>query len=292
MNWWSEFANQIRRDVPLGPLTWFRLGGCSRFFFYPHSIEELARGLARAREEDVPVKVLGCGANVLIRDDGFDGMVVRLSHDEFKKQNWRRSSVSVGGGVDLMPFSRMCGDRGLSGMECMAGIPATMGGAICMNAGGPAGELGRVVRRIHLVSPEGEIETWSHDRIRFGYRRCELDGRIVVAVDLQLEQDDPRRLRKAYDEQFERKQKTQPLSQRSAGCIFKNPPHASAGALIDQAGLKGQRHGAAMVSHRHANFIVAQQGATTADVRRLIDKVRERVRDYFGVSLETEIDIW
>ena len=292
MSWWSDFADRIECDAPLGLKTWFRLGGRARYLFQPHSSEQLAALVVRAREEDVPLKVLGRGANVLVSDDGFDGVVVRLDHASFRGVERRGSRVEVGAGVDLMPFASACSRRGMSGLECMAGIPSTIGGAIRMNAGGRFGEFGQVVREVRVLRPDGGTENWSRQRCGFGYRCSDVGDNIVLSAQLELVEDDPIRVRRVFEELFAQKRVAQPLGDRSAGCIFKNPAGRSAGALIDQAGLKGTRCGAARVSERHANFIVARRGATASDVLHLIDVIRERVRSEFSTELEVEIDIW
>jgi UDP-N-acetylmuramate dehydrogenase len=293
MNWWSDFADQVTCDAPLGTSTWFRLGGKARYLFQPHDADQLASFLRRAADENVGVKVLGRGANVLVSDDGFDGVVVRLDSDEFRRERRRGERLEVGAGVDLMPLVRRCSREGLSGLEGLAGIPATVGGAIRMNAGGPAAEMGDVVEEVSVLTSDKEVELRSAEQIGFGYRHTKLDSaEIVLGAILKLNEDDPRKVRSVFREHLERKQRTQPLAEHSAGCIFKNPALKPAGALIDQAGLKGSRIGAAEVSSLHANFIVARSGATASDVLRLIDYVRERVLRLFDTELETEIEIW
>src|SRR3972149_7190139 len=139
MSWWNDCADRIACDAPLGRRTWFRLGGRARYLFHPHSAEQLAALVVRAREENVPLKVLGRGANVLVSDDGFDGVVVPLDHAAFRGVERRGPRVEVGAGVDLMPFASVCSRGGLSGLGCMAGIPSTIGGGVRMNAGGGVG---------------------------------------------------------------------------------------------------------------------------------------------------------
>ena len=268
------------------------MGGRARYLFRPRDAEQLARLVVRARDEGAPVKVLGCGANVLISDDGVDGVVVRLDQPAFRGVRQKGGRIETGAGVDLIPFARRCCLQGLSGLECMAGIPATIGGALRMNAGGPRGEFGQVVQEVHVLRPDGQTEIWPHDRLGFGYRHTDLDDRIVLSVRLELKEDDPRRVRERFEDNFAQKERTQPLGEHSAGCVFKNPPGKSAGALIDQSGLKGMRCGGAVVSEKHANFIVAREGATASDVLRLIDLVRDRVRQTFGTELEIEIEVW
>ncbi len=292
MNWLRDFADRIEYDAPLGRRTWFRLGGRARYMFSPRDEEHLAALIKRARQEEVPVKVLGCGANVLVCDDGFDGVVIRLDSDEYRRVERRGSEVEAGAGVEMMVLARACSAEGLSGLECMAGIPATVGGAVRMNAGGRFGDVSGTVRRVRLLRGDGLIEDRPHDRIGFGYRHTDLGDAIVLSVTLALTEDEPSQVRQKFDEYFQWKLRSQPMSQNSAGCIFKNPASKSAGALIDQAGLKGAHCGQAHVSEQHANFIVAKRGATAADVLRLIDLIRERVRYVFNTELEVEVDIW
>jgi len=255
-------------------------------------VEQLRALVERSRGEDVPIKVLGQGANVLISDDGFDGVVVRFDSPAFQKVEQQGERFHVGAGVELIPFSRRCSRRGYSGLEGMAGIPATVGGAVRMNAGGKFGEFGDAVREVDVVTPMGERKTLSREEIGFGYRRSAIGENLVVAAELELKEGDPAKTHQKFAECYAEKRRTQPLTEPSAGCIFKNPTGASAGALIDRAGLKGTRCGGAKVSEKHANFIVTDAQAAASDVLRLIDLIRERVSREFQTDLETEIDIW
>lgn len=260
--------------------------------YRPPDVEGLSRFLRRSASSEVSVRVLGRGANVLIRDDGFDGVVVRLDQPGFRSVRWRGSELDVGAGVDLMKLCKRCSRRGIAGLEAFAGIPATVGGAIRMNAGGHADEFGDVVTEVDVVDRNGRRETLKPEQIGFRYRHTDLEGRIVVRARLGLRRDNPETTRRRYEEHFAKKQQTQPIRERSAGCVFKNPPGQSAGMLIDRAGLKGTTSGGARVSERHANFIVADRTATASDVLRLIDVVRDRVAKSFGTELETEVEIW
>lgn len=273
-------------------MTWFRLGGPARWLCRPRDAEELARLVRRARDAEVPLKVLGGGANVLISDDGFDGVVVRLDQPSFRQVQRGGHSVRAGAGVDLMRFSKECSEAGLSGLECMAGIPGSVGGAVRMNAGGRFGDIGGAVREVEVLHSDGRLERRTSEQMGFGYRQSNLDDAIALSVTFELSESDPEATKGRFEEIFSFKTASQPLSAKSAGCIFKNPPGSSAGALIDRAGLKGARRGGASVSTRHANFIVAEVGARSSDVLFLIDLIRERVAREFDTALEVEVDIW
>jgi UDP-N-acetylmuramate dehydrogenase len=273
-------------------MTWFRVGGRARCLYRPGDAEELSSFIVRARHEGADVRVLGSGANVLVRDDGVEGVVVRLDQPEFRRVKLSGTTADIGAGVDLLPLSREFCDSGLAGLEWMAGIPSTVGGAVRMNAGGRSGEFGQVVREIEVLGADGAIETWSHDRVGFAYRHTDIEDRVVLSARIELTEDDPARVRKAFDENFAQKREAQPISERSAGCVFKNPVGQSAGALIDRAGLKGARCGGAYVSRRHANFIITEPGAKAADVLHLISVIHDRVLRAFGTELEVEVQVW
>lgn len=292
MNWWSAFADRMDLDAPLGRHTWFGLGGAARYLCRPRDAEDLAALVARTREADTSFKVLGEGANVLVSDDGFDGVVVRLDDAAFRKVERNGNLLCAGAGVDLMPLARSCSEAGLAGLEGLAGIPASIGGAVRMNAGGRFGEIADVVRAIDVLTPQGRVERWSKERIGFGYRHSAIQDEIILAAEFELREEDPEAVGRRFHECFAMKMQSQPIREHSAGCIFKNPHGRSAGAMIDRAGLKGARCGGARVSERHANFIVADGGATASDVLRLIDVVRDRVRTEFATELDLEIDVW
>lgn len=292
MNWFAEFQGRIEHDVPLAPLTWFKLGGCARHLCHPTDEAQLAGIIGHAHGDETPTRVLGGGANLLVRDDGVDGIVIRLDEPAFKKIDLQGDRVIAAGGTDLMRLTLECARGGLCGLECMAGIPGTVGGAIRTNAGGRFGSIGDVVSTVRLLTPEGDIETLDAEQLGFGYRCSNVGPRIVLSAEFQLTRDDPRRVMARFDEILASKKASQPYGENSAGCIFKNPPGESAGRLIDQAGMKGQSVGPAAVSRDHANFIVARKDATADDVLRLVEQIRETVLRKFGIELELEIDIW
>jgi UDP-N-acetylmuramate dehydrogenase len=185
-----------------------------------------------------------------------------------------------------------CVRQGRSGLECLAGIPGTVGGGVRMNAGGRFGNIGAAVASVTVMDTEGTIFERTRDDIVFEYRQANISARFILGAELELEEDDPHRIVQRTKEIWMFKQNSQPLNAKSAGCIFKNPEDASAGALIDRAGLKGTTVGGAEVSPKHANFIVARDPCTADDVMTLMKKVRQTVHDKFGILLETEVQLW
>ncbi len=299
---------ELEHDAPLP--TWFRIGGRAERFFAPGSVAELRRCL----EIDPGLRVLGDGANLLVDDDGVDGLVVSLTKHFTSVRpvgpNWSGGMVHVEAGANLPKLIHEVGRLGLAGLEGLGGIPASIGGALVMNAGGAFGEIGRVVERVHALDRTGRDVVLERRDLDFGYRSSGLAGLIITGVDLALEPGaDPAALRVRLKEVMAYKAKSQPMADNSAGCCFKNPTltadlttgegenfaagsRVGAGLLIDRAGLKGLRVGGASVSDRHANFIVTEKGARARDVIRLMEEVVRRVHGQFGVTLQREVVVW
>lgn len=293
MSWLSGFEPIVQADAPLAPLTWYRLGGPARWLVSPRDVVELAAVLRRMRDAGVAWRILGRGANILIPDEGYDGAVIRLVGPAFEGIFVEEDEVDVGAGADLPRLIQKALGAGLVGLEALAGIPATVGGALRMNAGGRHGEIAQFVETVGTLSAAGEFRTLRRAEIGFSYRHAELDGLVIVGATLCVPAGDPLAARERYREIWLDKGRTQPhLNARTSGCIFKNPPGDHAGRLLDAARLKGTRVGGAEISPVHANFIIARDGARTADVLSLIHLARERVCDETGVMLETEVDIW
>ncbi len=267
-------------ERPLGPYTTMKVGGPAEFLVEPRTPEDLAAVFSAAREVDLPVRFLGSGANLLVGDAGARGAVIHLRHFG------RRDGLHVGAGYSLPRLCKETASEGLAGLEILAGIPATVGGAIRMNAGGKHGDIASSVRYVDVMTPAGEIRRMSKDQVGFRYRRTSLDGAIVIAAGFELRPADGVRAR--YDAVMDEKRKAQPLGTHNAGCMFKNPPGGQAGRMIDECGLKGERVGGAHVSRKHANFIVNDGSATASDVLALVDRIRSRV----PAPLELEVEVW
>jgi UDP-N-acetylmuramate dehydrogenase len=286
------FEHFVKQAESLAEHTWFHLGGAAEYFAEPNTVEELQALVRRAAEEGVAVRLLGGGSNLLVREEGVSGVVVRLGAPAFNQISVGKQTLSAGGGAKLGQAISTSVREGLAGLEALVGIPGTVGGALHGNAGSRGGDIGQWTCRATLMTSAGEIIERAREELVFAYRESSLDELVILAGEFQLEPDDPEELTKRMQKQWIVKKAAQPLGHQSAGCIFKNPRGMSAGMLIEQAGLKGTRVGQAEVSDRHANFIVAEPGATSQDVLQLIDIVRQRVMDKLGIELETEIEVW
>lgn len=282
----------VTERATLAPLTWYRIGGPARWLVRPRSPEELAEASRRCAENGIPVYVLGLGANLLVGDEGVDGAVFRLDDDYWKRVSIDKNLVTVGAGADMQKLIVRTIRAGLAGFEALAGIPGTVGGGVRMNAGGKFGDIGAVVRSVTVMDSSGTIFERTRDDLVFEYRHTNIAAPFILGATLELDEDDPEAITKRTKEIWMFKRNSQPLNTKNAGCIFKNPRGLSAGALIDQAGLKGMRIGGAEVSQKHANFIVAYPGCKAEDVMKLIKVIKEKVYDKNEIVLETEVKIW
>ncbi len=272
--------------------TWFKLGGAARYFVEPRSEQELLDVVHRCHENAIDMYVLGRGSNLLVKDEGIDGVVLQLTHENFSKISFKDGLVRAGAGADLNRLVRGCAREGLSGMECLAGIPGTVGGALKINAGGRFGDIGNVTQSVQLMDSSGYQFERKRADIFFGYRMTNIMAKFILEGQFALVQDDPERIGRMLKEVWMLKKNSQPINSRNAGCVFKNPRAISAGALIDKTGLKGTTVGGVHVSRTHANFIIAEEGACSADVLKLIELIQQRVHERFDVKLELELEIW
>jgi UDP-N-acetylmuramate dehydrogenase len=282
----------LKRDEPLAPHTWLGIGGAAPYFLEPRSVEELGEVVRRCRENEVPMYVLGGGANLLVDDAGVKGAVIRLTQGEFREVQRVAGGTKAAAGADMGRLVLRCVREGLAGMECLTGIPGSVGGCVRMNAGGAFGDIGNVVEAVHVMTADGDIFTRYRADLAFAYRSTNITSKFILGAEFRLTEDDPHRILKQVKQIWIYKKNTQPLGQRNAGCIFKNPRGISAGALIDRAGLKRRRVGGAHVSEKHANFILADEGTKASDVLKLINIIRETVYKKSEVYLELEIEVW
>jgi len=292
----------VELDAPLAARTWYAVGGSADALAVPHGEEALAALVGRCARAGVRTRVLGSGANLLVGDDGVDGVVILLDAPCWKEASFREDGpvtvARVGAGRDLGKTIHEATRRSLAGIEALIGIPAQVGGAIRMNAGGKFGAIGDVVRSVGLVTPEGDARVVGSAEIRFGYRHSDLPAGIVTWAELALSPADPGALRARSREISDYKASVQPLTANSAGCMWKNPvdpatgQRTSAGLLIDRAGLKGTRAGKALISMQHGNFVCAEPGCRAQDIVDLEATVADEVFRRTGIRLEREVVFW
>jgi len=292
MSIFSGFEETIEQDHPLAPHTWYRLGGPADYFIRPRNVKDLKEIVRRCNESHLQIHVLGFGSNLLVSDDGVRGAVIKLEGEEFGRMQFEGHKVVAWAGAELGKLVLDCVEKGLSGVEGLTGIPGSIGGAVRMNAGGSFGDIGSAVDTVMLMDIHGNIHEKQKPELIFDYRSVNIRARFILNAQLRLTEADPEQIMRTVKESWIYKKNSQPLNTRNCGCVFKNPSGAAAGALIDRAGLKGFQVGGAVVSEKHANFIVARKGCTSRDVMRLIETVRQKVREQFEVELELELEVW
>jgi len=292
MNIFNDLDKIVETDYPLANHTWYGLGGPADYFIRPQSVEQLKDVVRRCNENDIRIYVIGFGSNLLIGDDGLTAAVISLEADQFKQTQIEGELVTAWAGADLSKLVLSCVQKGLSGIEALTGIPGSIGGAVKMNAGGNFGDIGAAVETVTLMDNQGNVFEKSKPELMFDYRGTNITAKFILSAKLKLISGDPEQIMRTVKEIWIFKKNSQPLNTKNSGCIFKNPRGISAGALIDRAGLKGLQIGGAAVSEKHANFIIAEKGCKSRDVMRLIDAIKERVKDHFDTELELEIEIW
>ncbi len=294
-----NFKGEIRRDEPLSRHTSFGIGGPADVLAYPADRNDLMALLREIKANGTPFFILGGGTNLLVRDGGFRGVVVSLKN--LRAIALEREYRSIGGsfavvlaeaGVSLPKLLAFTAEEGLTGFEFAAGIPGTVGGAVCMNAGTAAGEIGDVIDTVTLITAEGGLVTREQQEMGFGYRTSSIpEGHVVLDMRVALRRGEKDRIQARINDLLDARKRKQPSGLPNAGSMFRNPHEESAGKLIEAAKLKGRRVGDAQVSDKHANFIVNLGNAKAADVISLMDLVKQTVLDVHGVRLEPEIKI-
>jgi UDP-N-acetylmuramate dehydrogenase len=276
----------------IGALTTYRVGGVAAILVTAASLDDLYAVAKASGDSGLPVLVVGRGSNLLVADAGFRGIAVLLDPAGFSSVTIERSTVTAGAAVALPALARQTVDAGLTGMEWAVGVPGSVGGAVRMNAGGHGSDVAHTLIDCHLVDlgrPEGGLQLWTSDQLRFGYRSSAVTASMVVTGGhFALQPGDCESGRDTIRQIVRWRREHQPGGQ-NAGSVFTNPPGDSAGRIIDAAGLKGRRFGSAMVSLKHANFIQADTGGRADDVRALMAIVTEEVRAKHGISLRPEV---
>ncbi len=282
----------IRFNEPMLVHTSLAIGGPADITLFPDepSLPELIKILAK---EGIPYIVIGGGTNILVKDSGINGAVIFTLKMNNITLNAERSTLNAEAGCSLQKVISLCVDKGLSGMEGLAGIPGSIGGAIAGNAGSFGYEIKDVIKFVNLLMPDGNIKELSASDINFHYRNADIPaGSIIVGAVLSLKKDEPFEIKKRVMEFINEKKSRQPVSKPTAGCVFKNVEGASAGRLIDEAGCKGMKVGGIEVSRVHANFFINTGSGTADDFLNLMDMVARAVKTRYGIVLQPEIKIY
>lgn len=285
----STFSGQIRRDEPMAKHTWLEIGGPADLFLVPASKEDVVTAVEFCYAEGLPVTILGSGSNVLVGDKGIRGAVIAI-HKTLDYMHVDGDQVRAGAGVNVPKLVVDLLKAGFTGMEGLGGIPGSLGGAVIMNAGAYGTEIFEFITDVELVR-QGKAETLTRDQIRFTYRGTDLTNDIILEVGFRFARGDVDVAKQRRKELLAKRKASQPLDRPNAGSIFKNPPGDYAGRLIEASGLKGTRVGQAVVSEKHANFLVNDGGATATDMMGLIERVRDVVAKDHGVALELEVKL-
>lgn len=281
---------KVRTEVPLARLTTFKIGGPAAVVVTPETTEGLQETMKVLEEAQAPLFILGNGSNLLVADEGYDGVVIRIGSALGAVASEGADKIRIGAGALWSVVLRFIQKEGWSGLEFGAGIPGTLGGAISTNAGTRGGETFNSLLEITGVDRSGQVRTIPKESIVHRYRSADLPEHFVVTETMfRVAREDPAKVTERIRGYQAERRRDQPEREPSAGCIFKNPPGGSAGKLIDVGGMKGEQEGGAVISPIHGNFIINQGGATAADVLRLIDRIRERVHKEFSVDLELEV---
>ena len=292
MNWWKNLKGKVKLNEPLCKHTSFRIGSAVRFFIEPADIEELKLIVSYAKKQRLKLLVIGAGSNILAADKASAAVVVRLSSGFFSKISCKSNYIEAGSGVALARLVKVALGKQLSGVEFLAGIPGTVGGALFMNAGGWGQNIGDLVAHVKVMDYNNKTLYLDKKDLRFGYRCADFSRYIILGARLKLKRASRQFIKKRLKEYIDYRRDTQDLHWPSAGCVFKNPKDHSAGRLIDACGLKGKSIGGAQVSERHANFILNRNNAKAGDVVKLMKFVEKKVKSKFNIKLEPEIKLW
>ena len=287
-----EFHNVkgvIKKDYNLAHLTWFKVGGNAEFFFKPKDEEDLVNVLKQLRCR-TQITVIGAGSNIIIRDGGIDGLVIKLTRQFSEIKNVSKGSLLVGAGClnyNLAQFAQL---NGISGFEFLVGIPGCIGGGVIMNAGSYNQEFKDVVQSINVVDFNGNTKNIPSKDISFGYRSTNLPKDIIItSVKLKNQKGDPKVIQAKMDEISNTRSVSQPITEKTGGSTFANPSSCKAWEAIDRAGMRGYRVGGALMSEKHCNFIINDGSATASDIERLGDIVKEKVYQKENITLKWEI---
>ena len=281
---------KVEKNAKLSKYTTYKTGGIAKAIVYPRNKTCLVKLIRLLRSHGVKYKILGNGSNLLFSDKTYNGVLIRLNaFDDI--EFLARNKIRVGAGYSLMKLSLQCARKGLAGLEFAAGIPGTIGGAIFMNAGAYKSDMGYIVQSVKVLTPDLKIITLENKEMKFHYRSSFLQsnrGYICLEVVLKLAKGDKDALDEVIKERRKRRMESQPLEYPSAGSVFRNPEGMFAGQMIEESGLKGKKIGGAMVSDKHANFIINYKNAKSSEIKELIELVHDTVLENYNVDMKCE----
>lgn len=288
----DQFPEIVKRNEPLAPHTHLKIGGPAELLIQPRDVDELRAVLLACQNQKVPVRMLGGGNNLLVRDDPVPGAVIRLTAPAFTMLEWDGKRITAGGGgllFDLIAFSVR---QGLTGLETLVGIRGTVGGSVRCNVGDRAGEISQAVREVRVLTDTGKVQVRTRDELTFSEHQSDIDEPVILSIVFELERDDAAAVLKRMRKAWILRKAGEPLSFQAFVRLFRNPPGQAAATLIDRASLTKTRVGGAELSERNSNFVVAHPGTTAADILQLADYVRARVKERTGATLERELHVW
>lgn len=288
----DDFPEITKRDAPLAPYTHLKIGGPAEFLIQPRNVDELRAVLTACQNKDVPVRMLGGGNNLLIRDDPIPGAVVRLTNAAFTSIEWDGKRITASGGGPLFELIAFSVRQGLGGLETLVGLRGTVGGSVRCNVGDKAGEIGQTVRQVTVMTDTGKIQVRTRDELTFSEHESDIDEPVILSVVFELEKEDAEVILKRMRKAWILRKASEPLSFQAAVRLFRNPPAQTAAALIDRASMTKARVGGAELSERNSNYVVAHPGTTASDILQLADKVRARVKERTGANLVRELHVW
>jgi UDP-N-acetylmuramate dehydrogenase len=292
MLWPKSLSKNIRTKVNLSSYTSFKIGGEAEYFFEPADLKSLQQALVFSRKNGLRVFILGAGSNILADSEGLKGLVIRLNSKGFGQCALKDGCIMAGSGLKLNQLILFARSRNLGGLEFLSGIPGCVGGSVAGNAGAWGKSIGEFVKQAGVLDKRGKLKLLTGKQLKFGYRKSNLSRYIIIWVKFKLSPATKNGITDKIKEYLLRRKQTQGNQLPNAGCIFKNPAAASAGKLIDLCGLKGKRKAQAVISRRHANFILNAGKAKSGDVLYLMDLIQKKVRERFKINLEPEIKIW
>lgn len=288
----AQFGEITKRNEPLAPYTHLKIGGPAEMLIQPRTVDELRAVLTACQTEKVPVRMLGGGHNLLVRDDPVPGAVVRLTAPAFTMIEWDGQYITAGGGGPLFDLIAFSVRQGLSGLETLVGLRGTVGGSVRCNVGDKSGEIAQSVRQVTVLTDAGKVQVRNRDELTFAEHQSDIDEPVILNVVFQLEKDDSALVLKRMRKAWILRKASEPFSYQSAVRLFRNPPGQTAAALIDRASMTKARVGGAELSERNSNYVVAYPGTTAADILQLIDRVATRVRERTGANLDRELHVW